>query len=80
MAILILPCREVAELLTEHAEGSLRGVKKLQMRFHLAICPGCKCFRDQLDATTDTLKALPEPEAPKELVQTLLEELRKRGS
>ncbi len=77
---LMISCREVTELLTEHAEGSLRGMKKLQVRIHLGICPGCQCFRDQLGATQGALRAMPEPEASNELKEKLLEELRKRGS
>jgi len=67
-----LPCREVVELLTAYAERALDPVIAEQVRTHLALCPGCELYLEQLVTTARTVAALPMEPLPEETVRDLL--------
>ena len=48
-------CRKVAHQLTELREGDLSFVERAGLRFHMTICPSCKRYIEQFDATVDGL-------------------------
>jgi hypothetical protein len=68
-------CRKVAHQLTELREGELSLVERAGLRFHMTICPSCKRYIKQFDATVDGLahskEELPEEES-KALVARLM--------
>jgi predicted anti-sigma-YlaC factor YlaD len=77
MALIFMPCREATALLTDYKEGRVTGLTKAKLEFHLKICSGCTCYRQQLDATIDALGALPREAPPDELEEKLWAELKK---
>ena len=54
-----LSCREFVELVTEFLEGALDDVTERRFTDHLARCPGCDRYLEQLRATVGTLGLLP---------------------
>jgi len=45
----MLNCKEATHLLSEAHDRKLGLVERLQLRLHLAICEGCRQFRQQMD-------------------------------
>jgi predicted anti-sigma-YlaC factor YlaD len=58
-----LTCKEVVELATEYLEGVLPPAGRARFEAHLAGCPGCRIYLDQLRKTTRVLGSLREEEA-----------------
>jgi anti-sigma factor RsiW len=68
----MLSCKQITELVTAYAEGQLRFMDRLRFRLHIGMCPACKAYVRQLQATAKALGKLPEPEIPPELQAELL--------
>jgi anti-sigma factor RsiW len=45
-------CREMVEIVTEWMEGALDDDQRANVEAHLAICPDCTAYLDQLRTTT----------------------------
>jgi anti-sigma factor RsiW len=71
-----IPCQRVVELLTDYLEGALPTDDTLALERHLASCPGCATYLDQLRDTIKATGALREQDVPPELMATLLEAFR----
>ena len=68
-----LSCQELVELVTDYLEGALEPADRARFERHLAGCPHCTAYVEQLQATirlvgTLTVEDL-TPEAETELVQ-----------
>jgi anti-sigma factor RsiW len=48
-----LPCRELAELVTDYLEGALSTAERARFEAHLAACEGCKRYLEQIRTTVD---------------------------
>jgi len=46
-----LSCKELVELVTEYLENSLPFGEKAQFEAHLAVCPGCRIYLEQMRQT-----------------------------
>lgn len=46
-----LPCRELIQLVTEYLEGTLDPHLRRRFDAHLATCPGCQTYLEQLHET-----------------------------
>jgi anti-sigma factor RsiW len=55
-----LTCREFVELATDFLEGRLPERDRERFEDHLALCPGCQAYMDQLRATLRALGRIPE--------------------
>ena len=55
-----LTCKELVELVTEYLEDALTSVDRARFEAHIAICPGCRTYLDQMQTTIHTLGFLPE--------------------
>jgi anti-sigma factor RsiW len=55
-----LTCKELVELVTEYLDGALPSVERARFEAHVAICPGCQSYLDQMQTTMHTLGFLPE--------------------
>jgi predicted anti-sigma-YlaC factor YlaD len=59
-------CDQTARLLSEYAEGELRGFRRWRVEAHLAACEGCRTVYSSLTATVEMLRTLgkvePEPQ------------------
>ncbi len=53
-----LACRELVELVTEYLEGALPAAERLRFEQHLAECPGCRAYLNQVRLTVQTLGGL----------------------
>lgn len=54
-----LPCNEVVELLTDYLEGSLDAATTRRVEEHLALCPPCVVYLQQLRTTITQVGLLP---------------------
>lgn len=45
----MLNCKEATRLMSEAQDRPLGVAEKLQLEVHLAMCRGCRNFREQLD-------------------------------
>ena len=72
-----LTCREVVELVTDYLETSLLPEKQAQFEEHVAGCPGCTAYVEQVRQTIDMLHKLSDepvfPEAKEELLRIFQE-------
>ena len=55
-----LSCKELVELVTEYLENSLPLSEKAQFEAHLALCPGCRTYLEQMRQTVHTVGHLTE--------------------
>ena len=55
-----LSCKELVELVTEYLENSLPLSEKAQFEAHLALCPGCRIYLDQMRQTVHAVGHLTE--------------------
>ena len=46
-----LTCRELVELVTDYLEGALDGATRRRVDEHLAACPGCTAYLDEMRVT-----------------------------
>ena len=54
-----LPCNEVVELLTDYLDGALDASTVERVEAHLALCPPCVIYLDQLRTTIADIGLLP---------------------
>ncbi len=68
-----LTCQEVVELITDYLEGALLPETRAQFEEHLAGCPGCRHYLEQMRLTIGMLRNLAHepvfPETKEELLQ-----------
>jgi anti-sigma factor RsiW len=74
-------CKELVELVTDYLEGTLPPEERSRFDEHLAICPGCVTYVEQMRSTIDATGALREDTVPAEARDALLSAFRdwKRG-
>jgi anti-sigma factor RsiW len=51
-------CRELVELVTDYLEDRLPSEQRLRFEEHIAICPGCTAYLDQMRLTIFVTGAL----------------------
>ena len=67
-----LSCQDFVELVTDYLEGGLDDAARTRFEQHLAMCPGCETYLDQMRETASRLGDIP--------VETLSPEMRKAVS
>jgi anti-sigma factor RsiW len=55
-----LTCRDFVELVTDYLEGRMGPGARARFEDHLALCPGCDAYLDQMRRTLAALGSLPE--------------------
>jgi anti-sigma factor RsiW len=69
----MMTCRELVELVTDYVEGRLDDPERERFEQHLATCPGCSVYLEQMRITIEALGHLPpeslSPEAERELLE-----------
>jgi len=70
-----LSCQELVELVTDYLEGSLAPEERARFDEHVAECPGCDLYVEQMRATIALVGATAELESRPE-VTGLLEAFR----
>lgn len=51
-----LPCKEVVELVTDYLEQTLLAELRVKIDAHLADCPGCTAYYEQVQQTINALR------------------------
>ena len=54
-----ISCQEVVEIVTDYLEGQLDEATRTELEAHLALCPGCDLYLDQMRVTIDELGHVP---------------------
>jgi anti-sigma factor RsiW len=69
-----ITCQELTEVLTEYLEGAMPLRDRARFEAHLAICPGCVTYLEQMRTTISTVRELRvaevEATAPDDLLST----------
>jgi anti-sigma factor RsiW len=68
-----LSCQEVVGLVTDYLEAALLPATLAQFEEHLADCPGCQTYLQQIQQTIDMLRRLAADPLFPETRQQLLE-------
>jgi len=71
-----LSCQELVELVTEYLEGTLPAHERTRFDDHIAICPGCSNYLDQMRRTIQMVGALKEETIPDDAKDQLLRTFR----
>ena len=71
-----LACKEVVELITDYLEGALLPEQRAQLEEHIAVCPGCSNYLEQVRLTIGMLHNLAQRQAFPETKDELLEVFR----
>ena len=58
-----LVCRQAVELMSDYLEGALSGRQRGRLEKHLAGCPHCRAYLEQMRATIATMGRV-EPKPP----------------
>jgi len=68
-----MTCQELVEVVTEYLEGTLSMLDKARFEEHLAVCPYCRIYLEQMRQTINALGKLTQesiaPETRAELLQ-----------
>ena len=71
-----LTCQELVELVTDYLEGALDEETADRFEQHLAVCPGCETYLDQMKETASILGEIPVETLSEEAQTTLLDTFR----
>jgi anti-sigma factor RsiW len=72
-----LTCRELVELITDYLEGDLPPREHARFERHVAGCPGCQAYLDQMRATLAVLGRLGTDDLPPPARAPMLEAFRR---
>ena len=67
-----LPCSEEVELITDYLEGVLPAEQRDRLERHLATCPGCTAYLEQMRALAGGLGGLRDDALPPALRAAIL--------
>ena len=71
-----LSCQEFVELVTDYLEGVLDDDTVRRFEEHLALCPGCQTYLDQMRETASRLGEIRVETLSEEMQATLLSAFR----
>jgi hypothetical protein len=57
-----MACRELVELITDYLEGTMPPALRTSLEAHLAYCPGCVLYLEQMRLMAHTMGRLREPD------------------
>ncbi|HZU02582.1 MAG TPA: zf-HC2 domain-containing protein [Ktedonobacteraceae bacterium] len=72
-----LTCQQVVELITDYLENVLLAQTRKRLEEHMANCPGCETYMEQIRQTINLVHTLAEEPASPETKQELLQLFRK---
>ncbi len=67
-----LTCKELVELVTDYLEGALAPEERRRFESHVAACPDCATYLEQMRETIRLTGALREEDVPIEAQAALL--------
>ena len=68
----MLTCRELVELVTEYFEGSLPEGQRLAFEQHVAICPPCRGYLEEIRHVVEVAGELTEEAIPAQARDAML--------
>lgn len=71
-----LTCQEFVELVTDYLEGALSREDRARFESHLADCPDCSVFLEQMRRTINAIGYLPEAAITPEIKAEMLTRFR----
>ena len=71
-----MSCRELVQVITNYIEGVLPPRERARFEAHLAICPGCQTYLDQMRKTIQVVGRLSEESIPSDAKNSLLQAFR----
>jgi anti-sigma factor RsiW len=71
-----LTCQALVEIVTDYLDGSMTAGERLRFEEHLAICPGCDAYVDQMRETIRLSGMLREEDLDPAARDRLLESFR----
>lgn len=71
-----LTCKEFVELVTDYLEGAMPPAEKSRFEAHLAVCPGCQAYFQQIRQTVEWTGGISEEQIPEEAKGELLRAFR----
>ena len=71
-----LSCQEFVELVTDYLENALDADARVRFEQHMAICPGCETYLQQMAETASRLGKIPVDTISDEVQMTLLSAFR----
>lgn len=72
MTVEPLTCRELVETVTAYLEGTLPPEERARFEAHIAVCPGCTAFLEQMRQTIRLTGRLREDELPPDEQEALV--------
>lgn len=67
-----LACQQLVELVTDYLEEALPAPQRARFESHLATCPYCRLYLEQMRQTINTLGHLPPEAIPPHVLEVLL--------
>ena len=67
-----LTCQELVELVTDYLEDRLPAAERRRFEAHVAVCPGCEAYVEQMRALIAELGRLPQVDLPPAVETDLL--------
>jgi len=71
-----MTCQELSEIVTDYLEGAMPLPDRLQFDRHLAVCPECRRYVEQMKQTVEALGELPPEPIPPAVEAALLAQFR----
>lgn len=71
-----MTCKELVELVTQYVEGAMRPPERRAFEAHLAECPPCVTYLEQMRRTIEIVGTLREESIPDEAADALLQTFR----
>lgn len=68
----MLSCADIVKLVTDYLDGQLTPADRRRFEGHVAICPPCRAFLNQMRTTTRLIGGLREEDVPPEIEEHLL--------
>ena len=68
----MLTCADIVKLVTDYLEGQLTPDERRRFEGHVAICPPCRGYLDQMRTTVELVGDLREEDVPPEMEEHLL--------
>jgi predicted anti-sigma-YlaC factor YlaD len=68
----MLTCADIVKLVTDYLEGQLTPAERSRFEGHVAICPPCRAFLDQMRTTVELVGDLREEDVPPDMEEHLL--------
>jgi predicted anti-sigma-YlaC factor YlaD len=67
-----LTCADIVKLVTDYLEGRLTPTERRRFEGHVAICPPCRAFLDQMRTTVELVGGLTEEDVPPQMEEHLV--------